>query len=347
MTGHFATLESRVLDQFAREGVPGEDVALARTLGVRYRLQVHTLDVDVDPGALDERTPELLRARFAERYRHLYGEGALLSGGALEFELHSVVGTRALDRVPFDARELGDADASAALTGEREAYFEPEGFRSTPVYDGHALRAGQPGRRPGDRAADGRQRRRPARLRGARRRLPHDAARADRGVGQSRRPHRRGGGPMTLDPVTFEVIRHRLWAINDDQAMIAARLSGSPIVYEALDFNAALMTGDGRGLTRASTSSSTPRRSTSSSRRSSRSGGRRACARATCSSRTTRGGARCTPTTASSRARSTGRARSSRGRASSCTTTTSAAPSPAASSSGPRTASARRRCSRR
>ena len=51
-----------------------------------------------------------------------------------------------------------------------------------------------------------------------------------------------------LDPVTFEVIRHRLWAINDDQAMIAARLSGSPVVYEALDFNAALMTADGRGL---------------------------------------------------------------------------------------------------
>jgi N-methylhydantoinase B len=53
---------------------------------------------------------------------------------------------------------------------------------------------------------------------------------------------------VIVDPVTFEVIRHRLWAINDDQAMIAARLSGSPVVYEALDFNAALMTGDGRGL---------------------------------------------------------------------------------------------------
>jgi N-methylhydantoinase B len=53
---------------------------------------------------------------------------------------------------------------------------------------------------------------------------------------------------MKLDPVTFEVIRHRLWAINDDQAMIAARLSGSPVVYEAYDFNAALMTADGRGL---------------------------------------------------------------------------------------------------
>ena len=51
-----------------------------------------------------------------------------------------------------------------------------------------------------------------------------------------------------LDPITFEVIRHRLWAINDDQARMAARLSGSPIVFEGYDFNVALVTGDGRGL---------------------------------------------------------------------------------------------------
>jgi N-methylhydantoinase B len=53
---------------------------------------------------------------------------------------------------------------------------------------------------------------------------------------------------MTLDPVTFEVIRHRLWAINDEQAMIAARMSGSPVIYEVYDFNAGLLTPDGHGL---------------------------------------------------------------------------------------------------
>jgi N-methylhydantoinase B/oxoprolinase/acetone carboxylase alpha subunit len=51
-----------------------------------------------------------------------------------------------------------------------------------------------------------------------------------------------------LDPITFEVIRHRLWAINDDQGRMAARLSGSFIVFEGYDFNAALVTADGRGL---------------------------------------------------------------------------------------------------
>jgi N-methylhydantoinase B len=55
-------------------------------------------------------------------------------------------------------------------------------------------------------------------------------------------------GVHGLDPITFEVIRHRLWAINDDQARMAARLSGSFIVYEGYDFNAALVTADGRGL---------------------------------------------------------------------------------------------------
>lgn len=51
-----------------------------------------------------------------------------------------------------------------------------------------------------------------------------------------------------LDPITFEVIRHRLWAINDEQAMIAARMSGSPVVYEVYDFNTGILTADGHGL---------------------------------------------------------------------------------------------------
>jgi N-methylhydantoinase B/oxoprolinase/acetone carboxylase alpha subunit len=56
------------------------------------------------------------------------------------------------------------------------------------------------------------------------------------------------GPGQALDPVTFEVIRHRLWAINDDQARMAARLASTPIVYDGYDFNAALVTADGRGL---------------------------------------------------------------------------------------------------
>jgi N-methylhydantoinase B len=54
--------------------------------------------------------------------------------------------------------------------------------------------------------------------------------------------------PTTLDPITFEVLRHRLWMINDEQGRVAAQVSGSPAVYEAKDFNTSLLTPEGESL---------------------------------------------------------------------------------------------------
>lgn len=47
-----------------------------------------------------------------------------------------------------------------------------------------------------------------------------------------------------LDPVTYEVIRHRLWSINDEAAITMIHVSGSPVVH-ATDFNFAMYTADG------------------------------------------------------------------------------------------------------
>jgi N-methylhydantoinase B len=47
-----------------------------------------------------------------------------------------------------------------------------------------------------------------------------------------------------LDPVTFEVIRNRLWTMNLAHGETLTRISGSP-VFQALDFNMAIMTEDG------------------------------------------------------------------------------------------------------
>jgi N-methylhydantoinase B len=51
-----------------------------------------------------------------------------------------------------------------------------------------------------------------------------------------------------VDPITLEVLRHRLMMINDEQGRVAAQLSGSPVVYEAKDFNSALLTAGGDSL---------------------------------------------------------------------------------------------------
>lgn len=50
------------------------------------------------------------------------------------------------------------------------------------------------------------------------------------------------------DFVTFEILRHRLWEINDEMGLLAARVSGSPAVYESGDFNTAILNAKGHGL---------------------------------------------------------------------------------------------------
>ncbi|QEC47492.1 hypothetical protein FSW04_07820 [Baekduia soli] len=47
----------------------------------------------------------------------------------------------------------------------------------------------------------------------------------------------------TLDPVTYEVIRHRLWTINTAHGETVTRVSGSP-VFASLDFNMCILTED-------------------------------------------------------------------------------------------------------
>src|SRR3954468_16173089 len=39
-----------------------------------------------------------------------------------------------------------------------------------------------------------------------------------------------------LDPLTYEVVRHRLWSVTDEMGEALKRMSGSPIVPDAHDF---------------------------------------------------------------------------------------------------------------
>ncbi len=49
----------------------------------------------------------------------------------------------------------------------------------------------------------------------------------------------------TIDPVTFEILRHRMWAINDEAGATLRLVSGSPVANEAFDFNTAIMNAGG------------------------------------------------------------------------------------------------------
>lgn len=48
-----------------------------------------------------------------------------------------------------------------------------------------------------------------------------------------------------LDPITYEVVRHGLWNVNDELGLTIEKVSGSPFATDAHDFNSGLLTEDG------------------------------------------------------------------------------------------------------
>ena len=51
-----------------------------------------------------------------------------------------------------------------------------------------------------------------------------------------------------IDPVTFEVLRHRLSTVVDEGAAVMRNVSGSPSVAQSNDCNVALLTAEGEGV---------------------------------------------------------------------------------------------------
>lgn len=51
-----------------------------------------------------------------------------------------------------------------------------------------------------------------------------------------------------VDPITFEVLRHRLWAINDEAAAVIRRVSGSPVAFDVNDFSNMLLDAEGNAF---------------------------------------------------------------------------------------------------
>src|SRR5919201_772687 len=52
-------------------------------------------------------------------------------------------------------------------------------------------------------------------------------------------------GSEEVDPITYEVVRHALWHVNEEHGATIQRISGSPVAMYALDLNPSILTEDG------------------------------------------------------------------------------------------------------
>jgi N-methylhydantoinase A len=148
LDGALKSMSDRILAQFAAEGIPGGEVELARSLTMRYNMQVHEIEVEIKE---DKITPEVLREtiipRFEKKYGDIYGTGTEASEAGTEIitckvvgrYYHLVVAETVMEKAtPGRGREPD-------LKGKRRAFFEVDGALTdveTAIYDGASLAAG-------------------------------------------------------------------------------------------------------------------------------------------------------------------------------------------------------------
>jgi N-methylhydantoinase A len=136
----FAELEVRGRTQLREDGIADTDMRFHRTADMKFRLQIHRVEVPVPGGSLTPQDTERLMQAFVDKYEALYGKGSAFKDAGMEIGVLRVaaVGTITRPHLSRQAHQAGEA-----LAGRRDVYWrELKQFVSTPIYDGAKLAAG-------------------------------------------------------------------------------------------------------------------------------------------------------------------------------------------------------------
>jgi N-methylhydantoinase A len=118
----------------------GAGTEIKRLVGMRFRQQVHEVEVEVPPGTVDAAGVDALVDRFEERYERLYGKGTALRSSGVEFIVLRVEGSAPV-RKPKPAK-LAARNGVLKPVSLREVYFYGKGFAETRVYRAEDLDPG-------------------------------------------------------------------------------------------------------------------------------------------------------------------------------------------------------------
>jgi N-methylhydantoinase A len=140
----FRDLEERSLEDADGAGLQRDEVVVQRLADVRYRMQVHNVEVPVAAGALTPAALDQLAEDFRTRYEGLFGKGTGYAAAGLEI---AALRVRALGRTIQPTIASGTVVERAVGEAERKPtrpvwWHELGGMRDTDVYDGGALRPG-------------------------------------------------------------------------------------------------------------------------------------------------------------------------------------------------------------
>jgi N-methylhydantoinase A len=108
-------LRGEVVTDLQRYGATADDVRATLAIDMRFRLQIHSVSMEMERWEITPDAVQRLAADFRERYEQLYGEGSAFTGAGVEITTFRVTGT-ASRAVPA-ATAGGHGEGAAAADG--------------------------------------------------------------------------------------------------------------------------------------------------------------------------------------------------------------------------------------
>ncbi|MBM4296348.1 MAG: hydantoinase/oxoprolinase family protein [Deltaproteobacteria bacterium] len=142
---NFAALVEQATNDLRAAGFADKDIKINRSVDMRYRYQVHELNVPFAVGTASITTSEMemLYDRFDELYENAYGKGSAYREAGKEIITFRVSGAGALMKPALEREGCTERSPERAFKGQREVYFEEfNKFVPTAVYDFDRLTAG-------------------------------------------------------------------------------------------------------------------------------------------------------------------------------------------------------------
>ncbi len=142
---NFAALVNQAGRDLQKAGFKSEDITINRSLDMRYRYQVHELNVPFlsGTGEITADSMEQLYTRFDALYEKAYGQGSAYREAGIEIIIFRVIATGELQRPKLERASTRETNTEEALKGKRDVYLEAYGkFAPTAVYDFERLQPG-------------------------------------------------------------------------------------------------------------------------------------------------------------------------------------------------------------
>jgi N-methylhydantoinase A len=142
---NFAGLLERAYADLRAAGFDDRDIRILRSVDMRYRYQVHELNVPFPAGAseITEKDMESLYAHFDELYEKAYGAGSGYAEAGREILTFRVIAVGALRKPNIKEYPLEKISLDQARKGKRDVYFEEErDFVATSIYDFDRIKPG-------------------------------------------------------------------------------------------------------------------------------------------------------------------------------------------------------------